>query len=44
MTSWLAGLYLYRWPPYRLLARLLWMAIPLTAILYLLAVYFIALL
>ncbi len=44
MVSWLAGLYLYRWPPYRLLAMLLWMAVPLTATLYLLAVYFIALL
>lgn len=44
IVSWLGGLYFYRWSPYRPLAFLLWAAIPLTAILYLLAVYFATLL
>ncbi|MEJ5239956.1 MAG: PH domain-containing protein [Anaerolineales bacterium] len=44
ITSWLAGLYLYRWPPYRALALLLWGGVPFMAVLYLLAVYFATLL
>ncbi len=44
ITSWLAGLYLYRWPPYRALALFLWGSVPFMAILYLLAIYFATLL